>query len=211
MIQRLFDIVAMRSKDTPEAVMLAAKENNDWRTYTCKQVWDTANELAGGLLHAGCGGKLGGAELQEKVAIISPNRPEWMIADIGVQLTGAILTPVYPTISPNELAYILEEAEIKVVLVASADIYERFQEAMAGVPSVKYIYTFDKVEGVLHWSQLLKTGHQPDTELMAAITGDTLATIIYTSGTTGKPKGVMLTHKNIVSNCFCKLICIFIS
>lgn len=200
MIQRLFDIVAMRSKDTPEAVMLAAKENNDWRTYTCKQVWDTANELAGGLLNAGCGGKLGGAELQEKVAIISPNRPEWMIADIGVQLTGAILTPVYPTISPNELAYILEEAEIKVVFVASADIYERFQDAMASVRTVKHIYTFDKVERVPHWSQLLKTGHQPDTELMAAIAGDTLATIIYTSGTTGKPKGVMLTHKNIVSN-----------
>src|SRR6185437_12646048 len=99
MIQRLFDIAEQQTRLAPDAVMLAAKENGQWRTYSCSEVWETARRLAGGLLTLGITNEVLEPDLQEKIAIISPNRPEWMITDLGVQLTGAVLTPVYPTIS----------------------------------------------------------------------------------------------------------------
>jgi long-chain acyl-CoA synthetase len=200
MIQRLFDIVEQQSKLAPNAIMLAAKENGAWRTLSSREVWETACNLAGGLLSLGISNEKLEPELQEKIAILSPNRPEWMITDIGVQLTGAVLTPVYPTISPNELVYVLNEAGVKVVFVANADIYMRFKDAFKEVPTVKHIFCFDKVADVAHWTTLTEKNLQPDKSVTDRINADTLATIIYTSGTTGNPKGVMLTHRNIVSN-----------
>lgn len=137
---------------------------------------------------------------QEKIAIISPNRPEWMITDIAVQLTGAVLTPVYPTISPSELEYIFREAGVRIVFVADADIYERFKEAFGNIAGLEGIYSFAKIDGVRHWTELIKKGGQPDETVVNRIKPETLATIIYTSGTTGEPKGVMLSHNNIASN-----------
>jgi long-chain acyl-CoA synthetase len=200
MIERLFDIVAQRCEQAPNAVMLAAKENGEWRTYSCGQVWETAQKLAGGLLTHGIANSVLEPEQQEKIAIISPNRPEWMIADIGVQLTGAVLTPVYPTISPSELVYVFNESSVRTVFVANAEIYERFKDAFKEMPALKNIYSFDKLDGVAHWTELTEKNLQPDTSVIARIKPETLATIIYTSGTTGNPKGVMLTHSNIVSN-----------
>jgi len=200
MIQCLFDIVEQRSKQAPDATMLAAKENGTWRTYSSKEVWAMSRSLAGGLLQLGIANQVLEPEKQEKIAIVSPNRPEWMITDIGVQLTGAVLTPIYPTISPSEIAYVLNEAEVQIIFVANADIYERFKDAFKDVPTLKRVYSFDEVAGVEHWKSLLNKNAQPDEEVIARIQPETLATIIYTSGTTGNPKGVMLTHNNIVSN-----------
>ena len=200
MIQRLFDIAEQRAKTAPDAIMMAAKEDGAWKTYSCGEVWSTARKLAGGLLQLGIRNSVLEAEQQEKIAIISPNRPEWLMTDIGVQLTGAVLTPVYPTISPNELSYVLNEAGVKVVFVASNEIYTRFAEALATVPSVTDIFSFDKVDGVRNWKELIDKNAQPDEAVISKIITETLATIIYTSGTTGNPKGVMLTHENIVSN-----------
>ena len=200
MIQRLFDIVEQRSKQAPDATMLAAKENGRWRTYSSKEVWAMSRSLAGGLLQLGIANQVLEPEKQEKIAIVSPNRPEWMITDIGVQLTGAVLTPIYPTISPSEIAYVLNEAEVRIIFVANADIYERFKDAFKDVPTLKRVYSFDEVAGVEHWKSLLNKNAQPDEQVIARIQPETLATIIYTSGTTGNPKGVMLTHNNIVSN-----------
>lgn len=200
MIQRLFDIVEQQSNLAPNAIMLAAKENGSWRTYSSREVWETACYLAGGLLQVGITNHTLEPEQQEKIAILSPNRPEWMIADIGVQLTGAVLTPVYPTISPNELVYVLNEAGVQIVFVANADIYARFKDAFKEVPTLKNVFSFDKVPGVTHWCELTEKKLQPDKSVINRISKDTLATIIYTSGTTGNPKGVMLTHNNIVSN-----------
>src|SRR5436305_2949827 len=98
MVQRLFDIVEERCNATPDGIMMAAKENGAWRTYSCNEVWETAQKLAGGLLSLGIDNQVLEPEQQEKIAIISLNRPEWMLTDIAVQLTGAVLTPVYPTI-----------------------------------------------------------------------------------------------------------------
>ena len=200
MIERLFDIVQQRSLQSPGEIMLAAKENSQWRTYTCSEVWDTAQKLAGGILSLGIANKALTPDSQEKIAIISPNRPEWMITDIGVQLTGAVLTPIYPTISPSEIAYILNESEVQILFVANADIYSRFKDALVGVPTLRSVYSFDVIEGVANWKTLIDKNLQPDETVIAAIKPETLATIIYTSGTTGDPKGVMLTHNNIVSN-----------
>ncbi|GAA4463021.1 long-chain fatty acid--CoA ligase [Nemorincola caseinilytica] len=200
MIQRLFDIVQQRAQQTPDATMLAAKENGQWRTYPCKEVWETAQRMAGGLLSKGIANSVLEPDAQEKIAIISPNRPEWMITDVAVQLTGAVLTPVYPTISPTDLVYVLTEAEVRIVFVANADIYAHFKEALSQVPSLQKVYSFDVLDGVTHWTELLKSDTRPDEALLARIKPETLATIIYTSGTTGNPKGVMLTHNNIASN-----------
>jgi len=180
--------------------MLAAKENGSWRTYSCREVWQTARQLAGGLLALGIENAILEPDSQEKIAIISLNRPEWMMTDIGVQLTGAVLTPVYPTISPAELAYVLNEAGVKIIFVASAEIYDRFKDAFKEIPTLKRVYSFDKVPGVANWTELIAVNNQPDEHVIARIKPETLATIIYTSGTTGNPKGVMLSHNNIVSN-----------
>lgn len=200
MVKRLFDIVEQRSNEAPDEVMLAAKENGSWRTYSCKDVWDTSAGLAAGLLELGLTNPELTPDKQQKIAIVSPNRPEWIMTDIGAQLTGGVLTPIYPTISPEEITYILSEAEARIIFLASADIYERYKEALALVPTLKYIYSFDQVPGVKNWKELIKPGVQPDTAITSRIEPEVLATIIYTSGTTGNPKGVMLTHKNIVSN-----------
>ena len=200
MIQRLFDIVELRSRQAPDAIMLAAKENGNWRQYSASQVWTTARSLAGGLLTLGIANQVLEPERQEKIAIISANRPEWVMTDIAVQLTGAVLTPIYPTISPAEIAYVLTEAEVQIIFVANTDIYERFKDAFTQVPTLKKVFSFDDVAGVESWKVLTGKNAQPDESVIARIKPETLATIIYTSGTTGNPKGVMLTHNNIVSN-----------
>ncbi len=199
MINRLFDIVAQRSADEPDAVMLAAKENGEWRSYTCHGVWQAAEQFCGGLTQLGISNKRLEPEYQEKIAIISPNRPEWIISDLAVQMCGAVLTPIYPTISPQEISFILNEAQVSKVIIANNELYLRFRDALKQVPTVQHLISFDKIEGVLHWKDLLRDT-RPDPEVLQRITENTLATIIYTSGTTGDPKGVMLTHKNIVSN-----------
>ncbi len=200
MVQRLFDIVEQRSTKAPNSIMLAAKESGEWRTYSGREVWESAQKLAGGLLSLGIANQVLAPEQQEKIAIISANRPEWMITDIGVQLTGAVLTPVYPTISPSELVYVFNESGVQIVFVANQEIYERFKDALKEIPSIRYVFSFDVLEGVANWKELLAKNLQPDLSVIGRINKDTLATIIYTSGTTGNPKGVMLTHNNIVSN-----------
>ncbi|RYD54775.1 MAG: long-chain fatty acid--CoA ligase [Sphingobacteriales bacterium] len=200
MIKRLFDIVAKRAADEPDAVMLAAKENGQWRTYSCADVYNTARKLCGGLLSLGIEHKSDAPEQLEKIAIISPNRPEWIMTDVAVQMAGAVLTPVYPTISTAEMTYILKDSEIHTVFVANKELYDRFKESFDQVVSLKNIYTFDDVPGVSSWKELIDKNLKPNEGIIHHIKDTTLATIIYTSGTTGSPKGVMLSHKNIVSN-----------
>jgi len=200
MFLRLFEIAEQRSNSAPDAIMLSAKENGNWKTYSCKEVWETANKLAGGLYSLGLANSVLEPELQEKIAIVSPNRPEWMIADIGVQLTGAVLTPIYPTISPHEITYILNDAGVRIIFLANAEIYNRFKDAFNDVPTLKYVFSFDEIEGVTNWKSLVNKNLKADESVISRIKPETLVTIIYTSGTTGTPKGVMLSHYNIASN-----------
>lgn len=200
MITRLFDFVAKRVAEDPNGVMLAGKENGTYRTISNAEAWDMAAKLCGGLLSLGITNDVLEPEHQEKIALISPNRPEWLITDLGVQQTGAVLTPLYPTISPHDLVYVLNEAEVRIIFIANADMYERFKDAFAQVPTLQHIYSYDEIPGVKNWKELINKNLQPDASVVNRITEKTLATIIYTSGTTGNPKGVMLSHENIVRN-----------
>lgn len=200
MITRLFDIIAQRAADEPDGDMLAAKEGEIWKTYSCQQVWDMAKGLAAGLQPLGISKEIEQVDKQEKIAIVSLNRPEWMITDIACQLTGAVLTPIYPTVSPNDIEYILKESEVRILFVASEELYERFKDSFRNIPSLQHIISFEEIEGLTHWKTLIKKPQDFDLRQTNRIQPETIATIIYTSGTTGNPKGVMLSHHNIVSN-----------
>ena len=202
--KRLFDCIDHQLQNFPKLDMLAAKENGVWVKYSTQMVADIANRLSAGLLEMGVFGNDFTPEGSDKIAIISNNRPEWVFTDLAVQQIGAILVPVYPTTNPLELAFILNDAAVKYVFVSSIDLYKKAKDVCVNVPSVKNIYCFDKIEGVMHWSELTnlanETNLQKVNSIKASIPSAHLATIIYTSGTTGTPKGVMLMHSNIYSN-----------
>jgi len=184
--------------------MFAAKENGHWRKYSTQEVRKLVDSLSMGLLHAGVGYQDGSVEGRDKIAVLSNNRPEWLILDLAIQQTGAILTPIYPTISPNELEFIFNDASIKMVFVSDQELYNKVQSVRSKTPSVQAVYSFSELNGVLNWKELLHNGTAADLEKLTsirdAIRPDELATILYTSGTTGFPKGVMLSHKNIMEN-----------
>lgn len=200
MTQRLFDFVKERYDSAPTATLLAAKENGAWREYPASEVWETACAMANGLEQLGVQNAQLNPEEQEKVAIISANRPEWIITDLAVQLCGAVLTPIYPTIAPQELGFVLRDAGVKKLIIADKKLYDNFKEALKEVPELTEIFSFDSIPGIRSWKALHAENKKPNESLLARISAETLATIIYTSGTTGNPKGVMLSHSNIVSN-----------
>ena len=201
---RLFDCIAYQLEKFPKPDMLAAKEKGIWRKYSTQEVAETVNTLACGLRAIGISGNDLTIDNQDKIAIISTNRAEWLITDMAVQKLGAVLVPIYPTTSNNEIEFIFRDAGVKYVFAGSKELYEKIQQVRANIPSIQNIYTFDQISGANHWSVLLSD--VPDTKkqeletISNTILPDTLATLIYTSGTTGTPKGVMLTHNNILSN-----------
>lgn len=201
---RLFDLPEYQLAKFPKPDMLAAKEDGSWKTYSTGEVIRLIERLAAGFLRYGiqCGDL--NAINQDKIAIISQNRPEWMIVDQASQQVGAVLTPIYPTINPLELEFILNDAGVKIIFVSDAALYEVVNSLRAKVPSLRDIFTFDKIPGARLWSELLAEPTVEEKEsirqIKASILPEHLATIIYTSGTTGFPKGVMLTHHNILSN-----------
>jgi long-chain acyl-CoA synthetase len=140
----------------------------------------------------------------DKVAIISGNRPEWNFIDFAIQIIGAVSVPMYPTITVEDYAFIFENAEVGFIFVEGEDLYLKSKEASKGNKKIKEIYTFDPVEGASMWTEVKEMGEGKDRSvlqpLMDAVKPSDLLTLIYTSGTTGRPKGVMLTHHNIVSN-----------
>ena len=201
---RLFDALTYQLNKFPKPDALVAKTNGEWKGHSSKEVQETANKFSAGLLQIGVSGKDYTPEGADKIAIISNNRPEWVFTDLAVQQTGAILVPVYPTTNPQELAFILNDTQAKYVFISSKELYHNFCETIQSVASVKNIYSFDKIEGVSHWSEIVALSNeellQKVESIKVAIDPEHLATIIYTSGTTGTPKGVMLKHSNIISN-----------
>ncbi|HYK46364.1 MAG TPA: long-chain fatty acid--CoA ligase [Parafilimonas sp.] len=202
--KRLFDCIDHQLQHFPKADMLSAKVNGQWRSYSTKEVKEITDDFAAGLIELGVSGHDMTDEGRDKIAIISNNRPEWMFTDLAVQQSGAVLVPVYPTTSANELQFILNDALVKYVFVSSKDLFVKVQSIKLAVPSLKKIFSFDETEGADHWSivpALATEGSRAKfSEVKNSILPEHLATIIYTSGTTGTPKGVMLTHTNIYSN-----------
>lgn len=204
--KRLFDAVAYQLEKFPKPDMVASKIDGNWKPYSTAAVQENASRLAAGLLALGVGGNDMTEEGADKIAIISNNRPEWIFTDLAVQQTGAVLVPLYPTTNPLEVKFILNDSAVKYIFVSNQEMYDKINDLKAEVPSLKGIFSFDPVNGAPHWSEVTAKATpalEADVKHIASqIPDEHLATIIYTSGTTGTPKGVMLTHKNIVSNVY---------
>ena len=200
-MKRLFDVVEHQLKHFPKQDMLTAKVDGKWNGWSTDKVQKTIQQFSVGLMKAGIGSTSFTAEDSDKIAIISNNRPEWIMTDLAVQQTGAILVPLYPTTHPNEIVYILNEAGVKLLFVSDITLYEKIASIKEQVPSLKEIYSFDIIEGCRNWKELVTLDYDPDNvkDFKSTIPESHIATIIYTSGTTGYPKGVMLSHKNICS------------
>lgn len=201
--RRLFDCIQLQLENNPLKDMLAGKAAGQWKKYSTAEVADTVNQLSAGLLALGIGPNDMTVEGRDKVAILCKNRPEWIMLDLAVQQIGALLTPVYPTINVNELEFVLNDAQVKVVFVNDEDIYLKVASIRSRVPSIKEIFTFEHVANAKHWKEVLSTdaaAHAQIKPIANKIKYEDAATIIYTSGTTGTPKGVMLSHRNILSN-----------
>ncbi|MCF8229336.1 MAG: long-chain fatty acid--CoA ligase [Bacteroidales bacterium] len=198
-VNRLFDLLP-RYKETFRAKddAVAGKENGEWVKYDINSFIEIANNISYGLL--GLGVKKG-----DKIATISPNRPEWNFLDFGILQTGAIHVPIYPTISESDYQYILNHAEVQYVFVAGKELLTKIEHILPDVPSLKGVYTFKHIDEITHLQELIDLGKENPQlekleEIKAGIQEDDIATLIYTSGTMGNPKGVLLSHKNILSN-----------
>ncbi|MCW3125182.1 MAG: long-chain fatty acid--CoA ligase [Bacteroidetes bacterium] len=198
-ITRLFDYMAQQATERPDQAFLASKvtENGEkkWKSYTFKEVADISDRVSQALLNLGI-------KKDDKVALCAPNRPEWNFIDIGCQQIGATLVPLYPTASINDFRFIFTDAEIKLAFVGDKGLYQKIQQIAPEIPSLTGVYTFDEVEGAKNWKSLIEavTPTAAVQSAKDAVNEKDLATIIYTSGTTGNPKGVMLSHYNMVSN-----------
>lgn len=209
--KRLFDCIEYQLSTKPLPDMLAAKESGRWKTYSTQQVKETVDRLSAGLVSLGIGPNDMTVEKRDKIAILSKNRPEWVMLDLAVQQAGAILAPIYPTINVNELEFVLNDAEVKLVFVNDEDLYLKVLSVKEKVPSLKEIFTFEHTPNARHWKEVMDQGKAEHLDKVrsysAQIGYKDIATIIYTSGTTGKPKGVMLSHENILSNVMACIPC----
>ncbi len=210
-LRRLFDCIAYHLEKGPIPNMLNSKEGGTWKSYSTNDVAETVNKISGGLLAMGIGCGNMSPEGRDKVAILSKNRPEWVMLDLAVQQIGAVLTPIYPTINVNELEFVLNDAQVKLVFVNDEETYHKVMNVKTKVPSIREVFTFEHVSGARHWKEMLVTPTaailQSIKSIADSIKYEDLATIIYTSGTTGTPKGVMLSHRNIVSNVLACIPC----
>jgi len=198
-ITLLFDFPYYQLEKYNLSDALVTKQNGEWIKTSTKEYLDKANAISRGLLRMG-------VQKNDKIAIISSNnRTEWNITDIGVLQTGAQNVPIYPTISAEDYEYILNHSESKYCFISDSEVFEKIQAIKHNVPTLQEIYSYNDIPGCKSWKEVLQFGEDMSNQDVVEerknniVTTD-LATLIYTSGTTGRPKGVMLSHQNIVSD-----------
>ena len=198
-ITRLFDFPYHQLEKYNLSDALVTKYGNEWIKTSTKEYIDKANAISRGLLRLGI-------NVNDKIAIISSNnRTEWHITDIGVLQTGAQNVPIYPTISAEDYEYILNHSDSTYCFVSDQEIFDKLSSVKHNIPNLKEIYSYNEIPGCKSWTEILELGKDESNQDVVEerknniVTTD-LATIIYTSGTTGRPKGVMLSHQNIVSD-----------
>ena len=198
-IKRLFDFPYYQLENGNIQDALVTKKNGKWVKTSTQEYIDKANTISRALLRLG-------VKPNDKIAVISSsNRTEWNIMDIGILQIGAQNVPIYPTITADDYAYVLNHSESKYCFVSDAALYKKVKQAADKVSSLKEIYCFEEIEDGKNWEEVLELGkdtsNQEEVEaLKKEVKPNDLATLIYTSGTTGLPKGVMISHNNIVSN-----------
>lgn len=200
-ITRIFDILKLyQSPERSVKIALAGKKDGKWVEYTGAEYITQVQKLSQALLAAGI-------TKGDMVATILKNCPEWNIIDMALLRIGAVQVPVYPTISDSNYSFIFNDAGVKMIFVSDESIFSRIKEVIAEVPSLEKVVSIVPTEGTMHWDELKEGAAKgPGNEVVEAMSDSVgendMATLIYTSGTTGNPKGVMLSHRNLVSNSY---------
>lgn len=199
-VTRTYDIIALNCEKYPRDDMYCGKQDKEWVKYSTEDVRNYVNWLSYGLLSMGY-------SKGDKIATISGNKPEWNIVDMGLAQAGMIHVPIYPTIGTDEYAYILEHSDVKAIFLSNKSIYNKVSPIAGQISQLKEIFSFDPVDGIKSYKEVVEAGKKNEekyriilNEIRDSIKPEDLVTIIYTSGTTGNSKGVMLSHKNLVTN-----------
>ena len=195
-IDRLFDVPRHQLKNYPNPNMFVTKTKGIWVPLATADFLDAAMNVSRGLISMG-------VQAGDRVAVASSNRFEWNVLDIAVQQVGAILVPLYPNISESDYRFILNDAGVEICVVSNQELVDKISSVRNEVPSLKHLFAFDHLPNCPHWSEIEAAKGQTEVEAveqrMREVKTSDLVTIIYTSGTTGNPKGVMLSHSNILS------------
>ena len=195
--KRLFDVPYHQVKNYPNATMFVTKVSGDWIGTSTQQFLDEVMLVSRGLIALN-------VQKGDRVSVSANNRVEWNIFDIAVQQIGAILVPLYPTSSESDYSFILNNASVKLIVVSNKELFDKVEKIRSNAPSLSSVFTFDEVEGATNWKAIhehaTKIEESEVTKRMAEVAPEDMVTIIYTSGTTGNPKGVMLSHINLLSN-----------
>jgi long-chain acyl-CoA synthetase len=198
-VSRLFDFPYYQLKNKPLSNSIVSKVHGKWVETSTQEYINKANTISRALLKMG-------VKPNDKIAIISSsNRTEWNILDIGILQTGAQTVPIYPTSTKENYEYILNHSEVTYCFLSDAELFDKAKSIQHNVPTLKEIFSFEDIAGCKHWKELFDLGKDASNQIDVEerknkVKTTDLATIIYTSGTTGTPKGVMLSHHNLVSN-----------
>jgi long-chain acyl-CoA synthetase len=197
---RNFDLLERFTHQFPGRNVLSEKKDGQWKFYTSEEYSQIAHQFACGLLELGF-------EKGDKIMTVTNNRPQWNFVDMGMSMAGLVHVPVYTSMNAEEYAYILDHSDAKMVMVSDQKLYDLIQPVFAKQNKASQLFTFEPIEGADHWMEVVEKGKKASSEIREKldsikreIVPDDLVSIIYTSGTTGRSKGVMLSHKNLVSN-----------